>query len=403
MTEETAAPAVVQEPVDQGPMTRHEVRQQMAQSRQAAKAEQPSEPVAEPTVDEPTETEQIEEPSDQSDEQPSTEQPSTEQPSEPAEPVQEPEKPVPPKPIRIDIPDDHPLRGMGHDHITAADPAQERVLRAAINSYTRRKEVEDLERQVSEYQEREVRRESQDAALQKVRGTPEYKVAEERYNEIKESMGDEAASEYWRGQQVRLQEAADEEYRERMSKLQEQRNEEAGRRWAEDEWNRTSYFSTAVRTHPEFRTVFGKAVDAFNSEVSLGHYNDLARLPAEQRAEAVHKAFTTFLQTRVLANPDLRAALKTPSPQQDPAAKAAEEQRTREAIRREERERLLKEMAEKRKDSPPHPLGNLASRDRVPVGAAEGDDTSRQNLSAHELRRASRKGARDTARRYFPQ
>jgi len=399
MTEETAAPAVVEEtPVEPvvepvveeraAPLSKHEARQQMREARQTTVdttevVEEPAEGAEEPIEAAPEATEEA---------------PAITAETEPTEKA--PVEPETSPRIRIDIPSDHPLHGMGHDHIDV-DPAQERVFRAAINGYVRRQEVADADAKIADLQEKLARRDASEAALRKVQGTEAYRVAEETYNEIKETMGQEKASQFWKSVQVDLQVAEDQEYKQRMDALHLERAEEMGRRWATDEWARTSYFKPEVRNHPQFRQVFDESIDSFNKEIEIGHYADLGRLPEHERPEAVHKAFTSFLQSRILREPALVAAYKKVETPKGPAVDTAgEAQRTREAMKREIREELLKEMAEKREGTPPHPLGTLsaAPRERVPV--VEGDEPSSPK-SAHELRKQSRNAARADARRHF--
>ena len=145
-------------------------------------------------------------------------------------------------------------------------------------------------------------------------------------------------------------------------------------------------------------------MQSFDAEVALGHYRTL------QGIEDLHQAFKQFFMARLVREPVVGAALRKVETerQQKTAAAAEQAAATERALKAREEaavERFKRDMAAKRVETPPHPLGNLAaaSRDRAPnTGTpAPGGQEPTAPMSAHETRRRARLGAQEDARRHF--
>lgn len=110
-----------------------------------------------------------------------------------------------PATVRIDLPDDHPLRAQGVDHIEV-NPAHERAVRAVLNNPVRRAEVEQERAQREQTEQRALRAEKQAEAyreqLTALFGNPAV-IAQ--YEEIK-AWNPDAAEVFMQGQMARLQE-----------------------------------------------------------------------------------------------------------------------------------------------------------------------------------------------------
>lgn len=317
-------------------------------------------------------------------------------------------------PIQIPIDANHPVREMGEEALTASNAKQERVIRALLNSYTRRRDVAAVEEKLAkieaknvELQQKVVRRESTDTALEKFENTPEYEQAKTTFLQMKELEQNEelpkgAASEYWEGFKARLTPLAQAEYDQRMSAVQEQKGREAQEAWQGEAWENASQMPAGIPNIPNFRTLFDQAVQSFDAELELGHY------PEIKTSDDMHKEFTKFFGSMIVRDPAVREAFRRHENRQkeDQAAattKAAADDREREAIGRAAVEKHLKDAADKRREGPPHPLGNLhaASSDSLSAAPAGDDDLSK--LTPHEAKKRAKSGARQDARRHFGQ
>lgn len=309
--------------------------------------------------------------------------------------------------VRIPIPADHPLRAQGAEYFDVL-PDQEQVGRAAINAYARRKDLDaaaqreaDLKKERDELRERLLRIESGQAATAKWQQTPEYQAAEAKYHEIVDTFGQEAASAYWRGIQGDLTKLQEAEYGQRMSAIEAKEAAEAGERWVSDAWERASAIPADIRNLPTFSAMFDEEIQTFDAKLERGFY------PHIKDPEAAHKEFMQLFGARLLREPAVREIY-----QRERAAKAQQEQTQQSEAARVARERaeagraaveqFKKEAADKRRTNPPNPLAAVAGAARggvsAPAGAGE-IDTSK--MTAEQLKRHLRAGAREHARTYF--
>jgi hypothetical protein len=329
---------------------------------------------------------------------------------------QEPDPKAAPRPTvkRVPVRPGHPLAEQGLEYIEATDQRQEDAIRALLNGYERRQRVEAVEKENAELKARLTRSEATDAAQEKWKQTPEYRAAVEEYANIRDSVGQEAASRYWRGIQGDLAKLVDQEFRERWSKVEAEQAEreaaavdEAGIAWAQEQYEGAKQrFPAIVTGMPEFGGWFENAVLSFNAELEAGRHPDV-RTTTQMDAK-----FHDLLQARIMAEPKIRMLLKDVSDrkQRDTAAareikerQQAQAQRAASDAKKEGVAEFKREVAAKRADRPPHPLGALSDAargtDAVLGGAEAGEDLS--GLSAHELKKRLRSGVRDDVRRRF--
>ena len=300
----------------------------------------------------------------------------------------------------IPLPENHPLREMGVTSFRATSPQEERAMRALLNGYERRATVEQLKAQLREKETREAENDARRAATQKWTGRPEYKAAVAKYAEIKDAFGQDEADLYWRGVNDGFEKLAQAEFEQRVGQLHEQDRTENAQRWKTEAWQNASLLPVSIRGLPTFSQLFEDAVMSFNAEIELGHF------PQVVDHESAHKAFNGFFGTRLTLQPEVvdlykRSTQSVESNRTAAAAKAAEEQRQRDKIAQEAVEKYKAEVANRRNPVPPHPLANLGSgsRDLGPQGGSAAAAEPAAELSAHDVRRLARQGAREDSRR----
>lgn len=303
--------------------------------------------------------------------------------------------------IRVPIPEGHAIREMGVDSITVTSPQQERAVRAALNSYVRRQEVAVLQTQLQQAQQALVEREARETATTRWTSRPEYQAAIDRYNEIKEAFGEEAGEQYWRGVNSEFDRVAQGEYEQRMSQVRAQQAEQVAQGWKQEAWANVNTLPESLRRLPSYGQWFEDAVHSFNAEIELGHYPNL------NGADDLHREFLRFFSTRLTAQPEVAGLYQAVTQREfqartAAAARAAEQQRQLEQIRQAAIEGYKKQVADKRIQAPPHPLGNLnaVSRDRAPAGSEAAEPLAAE-LSPSQFKKSLRTAAREDARRRF--
>lgn len=311
------------------------------------------------------------------------------------------------QPIRVTIPEGHPVREMGIAELTATDPQQEQAIKALVNgTYHRRAKVEQLEAKVAELQKDKVQREATEAAQQKWRQTPEYQQAVDTYQQILDMQGEEAARIYWQGASAKLQELSQSEFSERWGQIEAEQQDAAARQWQTEAFERAqSKLPAEVTRLPEFGTWFGEEVQLLNMRIEKG------MLPHVKDAEGLHQELGKALARRLISEPDAVEVLKARHEAQqngkrDVQAQAAQTEQAVKQAQEKAVEDFQKQAAQKRVKSPPNPLAGVQHR-AAPEGTSsvdttpEGPDTS--TMTPTQLRRYSREQARkDAARRFGP-
>ena len=305
--------------------------------------------------------------------------------------------------IRIELPADHPLRGMGLDALEATSPAQERAMRALLNgSYARVNELqaEKAARQAAE--QRLLRLESQSAAAEKWKATPEYTKAVEEYEAILDAAGQAAASKYWKGVQADLQALVDQEYGVRMSETEAQGVETAANQWSNEAWQHASQLPQEIRSLPNFPRWFHGALVAFNAEIEAGMYDQVLQ-PGD--AEGLHREFAKSFGARLMRENEVAAIYRARAhsdTRQQAEARAAQlnAQRERDRIAQEAVEAFKRTAAGARSGQPLNPLAGIGGAERV-AGAQPPETVNLEGMSPSEVKRALRTAARGDADRRF--
>lgn len=295
--------------------------------------------------------------------------------------------------ITVELEEGHPLRETQGRSQIRVHPEDVDLVRAMNNgTYHRRKEVEELESKLLELQKAEVRQKSQSSAMQKLQSSPEYKQAVEDYKEIKDIRGPEAAKRYWDSMQSKFQKVVDEEFETNWSQVENERVERAAERWTEDAWRQTGRLPQAVRAAPEFNGDFQRAVVGFNAELEAGMH------PQVQDEITMHREFSRYLMGRLLSNPAYRTAfMEARNNGQKPEAEAqpASAEPDLEQVKRQAVEEYKRQVAQRRQESPPHPMGRVGRG--TGTGAASTEESA--DLSDVHGRGRLRRAAKEQARR----
>jgi hypothetical protein len=299
----------------------------------------------------------------------------------------------------VQIPSEHPARQGDIDAIPVETPEQERTLRALINgTYYRRQEVEERDQRIEALERENIQLKSTQSAAERWKQTPQYKAAVERYHEIRDTVGAEAASQFWKGVQRDFETLVNEETEKNWGEVEQRRGQEQARAWVNDAWNRnSSTVPQEVRQLPHFGRMFQQAVRLFDHALAEGHHPDV------RTVEDQHNAFGRFFRALLLQDTQVRDAFSKVSsartqpagdaPKDDPAAKAAEKKAE---------EKVRREFAEGRRNSPPNPLAGVG-HGSGPDRAAPAPDQGKPKgpVSPHRVEQMARSSARERARQRF--
>lgn len=335
-----------------------------------------------------------------------------------------------PERIRVEVPEGHPLRGMGLEALDASDPQQERAIRALLNSHKRTAEVE---------QERQQRRQIED---QLVEVQARAEVAQERvrtlisdpslaaiYADLKQAYGEDHANR-WLDGELRQDEG---QIAERRQALQQQRLQQElpqmGANFREAVLSDPGQFAPVQSFAPAHLTsepAFARVAERVSQEAvtqALNAYADHLdrtgiqdptqpfRVEEFQRFLPDANALNARFQIALLQDADAKRTLQ--GRREAEARRQAEEaeRQRKEAEARAEAERkaaaeeavqqFKQQAAQTRKAQPPHPMGSLTNAVRSDLqttdGAPEEQDLSR--MSPYQLRQTLKQQARGLARR----
>jgi hypothetical protein len=325
-----------------------------------------------------------------------------------------------PKGIVVPIPQGHPLLEMGQPEITAASPEQEQVIRAALNgTYARIQEVKakdtllaERDATILQLKERLVRGEASVAAQAKYPDSPLYKAHANTYNEIRDTVSQEAASAFWQSPAVQndLRPIEDGEFNTRWEAEQARADQEAGDAWVSTaRGTAQSTLPPEMVALPVFSGLFDSAVASFDAEVGSGVYGD----PSTLTAEKLHEKFGEILRVHLLRDESMRSALdvrlkardraEATNKQEDERRTASAAAATAAAVKAAAAAAAVQAGADTRRQAPPHPFGALNDATRgihasgsAGVGPEDGPDLSQMNT--RQLRKTLRTGARQDAR-----
>ena len=316
--------------------------------------------------------------------------------------------------VTVQFRDGHPVAEMGQAAITVANEAQAEALRALMNgTYTRHAELKERDDRIAELRgklaernESIVRREAQEAAATKYQNLPAYQRHVEKYKEIHEMVDAESASAYWNSPHVQNELGAieNQEYESRMAIVRAESDAAEGERWANDALAAAhSTIPADIVALPEFQGVFNDTVMSFDAEFGRGMHEGLDThekaheyFAEKLRREVVNQpAIKSFLQARI----DAREAKEAASG----VANSAAQQRSTAATIQSERNAAVSEARQAATDTrnniPPHPLGTLADANRgsdasSTVSGSDPDRPDTSKMTTYQLRQHEKAQAR---------
>ena len=298
---------------------------------------------------------------------------------------------------------------MGVEYFTAESPQHERAIRATINSYTRRSEVETLRAQLDTNAREKAAVEAREAAQKQWVNRPEYQERITKYHEIKDAIGQAEADLFWQGANAELVQIEQQELTTRMGKLDESARQQAAQAWVDEAYAQTATLPALVRNLPQFGQWFQEAVDTFDARMERGHFDAQLRAisDATTRQAEMHRLFFADLGAALTRKPEVIAYYRSLGERETQAKQVAATQAAAEAQRVADIEvaaveKYKQEQAAKRGQVPPHPLGNLAAAasDRMPHTGTETAAIAVAKSPA-ELKRMARAGVREDVQRRF--
>ena len=306
-----------------------------------------------------------------------------------------------PEEFRVDVPEGHALRQQGLKVFDAADRVQADGIRALLSgTYVRVREKAELEQRLREEQEKNARFESYQVAEEQWKSSPEYQKAVDTYHQIKESVGDEGASEYWAGVESKFHGLAEAENQKRLKGFEVERAKRSAEEWREQAWINAGRMPQEVRELADFGRWFTEAVDMFNAKMVMGHYQNLS-----SEAE-MHAKFTEMFQAQVLSMEPVKAIrqkLEADSNRRTAEATANKAQADRASAKAAETavQEFKQGVADKREASPINPIANLDHAPDVRAAATdvtEDEQAKMDRMTEHELRNHLRVKSRDIGR-----
>ena len=316
--------------------------------------------------------------------------------------------------VTVQFRDGHPVAEMGQAAITVQNEAQAEALRALMNgTYTRHAELKERDDRIAELRgeiakrdESLVRREAQEAAATRYQTLPAYQRHVEKYKEIHEMVDAESATAYWNSPHVQQELTAieDAEYESRMASVRAEADAAEGQRWANDALAQAhATIPEEIVAMPEFQGVFTDTVMSFDAEFGRGMHKDL------DTPEKAHEHFAEKLRREVVNQPAIKALLqkridaRAANTAASSAADSAAQKRATAATIESERNAAVWEARQAATDArnniPPHPLGTLADASRGSdasgtVSGSEPDRPDTSKMTAYQLRQHEKAQAR---------
>lgn len=297
--------------------------------------------------------------------------------------------------VRIDLPADHPLRDEGQTHIEVS-PDNERTMRAALNQWTRRSELEEAKKQVA--QERQLRMQV---------------MAEIEATKAKQTQGQVPHLEHFLadlreayGEQPELVKAIEQGLQANEKQKEQQYRQQAVQR-IQMQQEATQFGRTIEASAPAEYPMWAQTGELRTRiNQALIHYGDFVDARNEKLAQAgrplsrVDKAeFDSWLRLQYQQDPRVQKTVR----EFQNKRRASLEQN----IREEERTRLLEEQQKKAAEvqsrhgrRPPHPSGAVPGlQARTTDTADERQDALRNAKPGGQRLKQIRQSVRDRVRR----
>jgi hypothetical protein len=159
--------------------------------------------------------------------------------------------------------------------------------------------------------------------------------------------------------------------------------------WIADAWQQAQALPPQVKGLPEFQQIFEQALTAFDFEVAQGYH------PTVKDDDTAHEAFRKFFRTRLISHPSIAHAHRSMKDSETErtrleAEKAERDRKLREQAERDGAEKLRRQMAEKRQNTPPNPMGKVAHQDSGVSPSTLGEPDANASISNMSPIRAER-------------
>lgn len=284
-----------------------------------------------------------------------------------------------PQTRRIDLPADHPLREQGLEYLDALDERQERAIRASINSYVRRQEVEAAQREVQEARAEALRYRAWAEAQAAWQTSAVSDGVLQQYEALKE-VDPDVAEAFLAGKRLQMDADAQQRYQAAENELQEQHDLQAAAQFVNAAYDSLSAKLPAeVRNLPQYGELYRRAVKQYGADIEAWQER------TGQPYEPSETDLQNYLQGALMGDPRVLEVLRGMHSQQTMAQQQEaqrQEQMRLEQIRldaerriRAEREQAERERIAAAASQPRHPMGALngvAVGDAVSMSGAEG-------------------------------
>lgn len=313
--------------------------------------------------------------------------------------------------ISVEIDPRHPLAGSGLAAITVADKESAEGVKALLNgTYRRVAEVKtwqdratSLEQELTSAQTELVGLKAQTAAQEQWRQSPSYATAVQQYEEIRDTVGQEAASRFWGSVKGELGALEAAETEKGMLEVNAQADERRGNEWVSESLLRMDTLPSHIRNLPDFDRWHNEEAIDFDDAIGKGRYPAFEKLDGKARLEAYHVEFAKRMGRRLTQEKSVIAAYKAKNdlakqraepPEKAPDTPTSEEIATKAVAD------YKRSLADKRVANPTNPIGASAV-----IGEGDPSSVSRDpvvpdtdGLSTHQLKRQMRTQARDRTR-----
>lgn len=267
---------------------------------------------------------------------------------------------------RVEVPEGHALRAQGIEYLNAESEQHERAIRALINGYAPKRDrdhVAKLERDLAAERRARIEMEANQAAVEKWQQTPRYKQIVERYHEIDETAGQDAALAFWNQHQSELAELKQQEVQARTDEYARQEAEAAGNAWAEGMLEQLgTTLPEGVRAIPHYQQWFVEELGAFDRMVA-----DRSKQPGyieSLQHGQLEAEFADRFRFRLSKEPAVkewhRRTQASAPPVVDEAARQASEQAAATAAAAQAAENTRKELEAAALNAATNPMGNIS-------------------------------------------
>lgn len=272
--------------------------------------------------------------------------------------------------LRIEISPDHPIREMGLDALVASDPQQERAMRALLNSYTRRQEVDSAQQYAAQTHAENLRLQAELRAQQ--RWESEADPATLDAIRAVEEVDPALAALMRRGLENGRAELAEQEFQTLSQQAEAQQHAAIERQWDASTWDHAQGTLERiglgeVARLPGFTGLFGTALQSFKAALGPQIERGLQTPAGTDPGQFLQSQFVHHLMPYLVSDPSASAVVqRIQAERQAEAARQAEAERQRvlqqgaEQAQREAEARARQEAEQAALRAATNPMGNVS-------------------------------------------